>query len=477
MIMREQEAQGTGGVFDHLSREGLFWNPAWVSQYEGPLSILWKLAFANVLSPSAIAKVLSVHLGRHSSYQALNRSSLLDTSQINWHRTEKSYFNKLIAQAAHLPIQSFVLNRFATDERIRYCRDCIDEHFHSAVFQVEGLKQCPIHGESLLDRCHRCKYMTARYAMTYETMATPFCCYHCGAHLGYGAKPSSPRFVLNRKGGEALKPFMDYLASLDRFRIEWPGFNLWHCGWDASVWAVGSYHRKAFLSLMSRVSPDVAGAQYINSLSIQLYAERNDCQIADVNEAVLVQRTLAYQTIKERIWRSMRQHRNSGCFTKSMSRMRQFDEAIYPDSPVCPICFAYALWVNHFEVCGFGTLFMLNPSPICLRDSKRDWMINARISEKAWSIFCLWSFRSLLNTARHWNNATKEITSDYLKPDILISNLNRYRFEMNPKLGIGPLSISSFVLRENNKCPQFLIVWVKPAESEVDLLFDGDAVV
>lgn len=64
---------------------------------------------------------------------------------------------------------------------LRYCRACLAQGFHTALFQHWAVEKCPIHGERLEQTCHNCDHPI--YATFYSVAQYPFECPRCQAQL------------------------------------------------------------------------------------------------------------------------------------------------------------------------------------------------------------------------------------------------------------------------------------------------------
>lgn len=62
-------------------------------------------------------------------------------------------------------------------KHLRYCPLCLEDHFHSVLFQFDGLAKCHIHHVPLEDVCPHCQKTNHRHALEVTPEAT---CRYCG---------------------------------------------------------------------------------------------------------------------------------------------------------------------------------------------------------------------------------------------------------------------------------------------------------
>lgn len=69
----------------------------------------------------------------------------------------------------------------------RYCPLCLEAGYHSALYQILSLMQCPFHQVPLSDRCHSCKAITPDLDDSRKLFSRPYCCAECDSPIS-GAK-------------------------------------------------------------------------------------------------------------------------------------------------------------------------------------------------------------------------------------------------------------------------------------------------
>jgi hypothetical protein len=158
---------------------GLTWRDDWENPYEGPITLLWKLIVANVVTPTELFRLLEIQKpvdlsGRlfFDISHSLRKKFPLD----------RAYFPPLgnVRLSLHHDHPS------AVHQRLRYCVPCLTKGYQSSLHQLSALRHCPIHGTPIYGTCRGCNAPTPFYGLDPVSLASPFCCPHCAAP--YGAK-------------------------------------------------------------------------------------------------------------------------------------------------------------------------------------------------------------------------------------------------------------------------------------------------
>lgn len=224
--------QGSNEVYSE--RRALFapgvhlnWRANGVSRFESSWSILQKLAYLNGVGLAE----LRVLLGDESySHRTTTRCTLNDFGYLSRRRLQ--YLLKLDPQI----IEYSAVARYCpplplteTSDVLRYCPICIGNGFHTPLFQVLSVVQCPIHGEPLMVHCTRCKSQLP-YELNKHTLVRPYAC-SCGTMLWPGLNAAEWRPSLTSRQAHVIEQYIEWL---DRFRYS-ADLHLWHLALGPSV--------------------------------------------------------------------------------------------------------------------------------------------------------------------------------------------------------------------------------------------------
>lgn len=153
----------------------------WDARGESLWSIVSKLVLCNHLNGNEIKQTLysppiPQGFGRHSvrsclSLDGFNTNILLENTNLT---------NKTLEWSVPEP---FAYGRGELSQVLRFCSDCLDRGFHSAMFQIESYTQCPWHRIPLEDRCPECR-RDIEYEVGPDMRRVPYgCC--CGRFPEY----------------------------------------------------------------------------------------------------------------------------------------------------------------------------------------------------------------------------------------------------------------------------------------------------
>lgn len=129
----------------------LAWNPLWVQSYESILSVAIKVAYVNTASVTDIASMVV------GATPTSRKPLWLPESDI-----ASAACHLLDIDDADLKNHFGFVGMAVLDERanfrmaLRWCPKCLEEHFHSALFQDVRRSHCPWHDVLLRDSCPRC---------------------------------------------------------------------------------------------------------------------------------------------------------------------------------------------------------------------------------------------------------------------------------------------------------------------------------
>jgi hypothetical protein len=205
---------------------GLTWGNEWILHGESMAGILWRLAFANVLSAGEVKRLISTTSFVPDVGSNLYLSS---TSGVDWTRiseivglSQTSFRLSLLGDILEVLRWSPIVSR-----RLRFCRECLRSGYHARYFQILALSDCPIHSEQLLDRCPSCQALTPFYGVCKELLGKAYCCSNCNSY--FAGQPPKIRSFFEPMDGlqEIWRPLDEWIDGLNGLRLAFPVLRDW----------------------------------------------------------------------------------------------------------------------------------------------------------------------------------------------------------------------------------------------------------
>jgi hypothetical protein len=155
------------------------WYTSWTTGCDSIYGLLSKVAWLNGLSAREIAHLfVSSRCGRKG----------ITVQRLNLDLREPGVFDlSKIAQLCHTTEEAvsdaFVRGKYTdrlveTCPNLRYCPQCLESGFHSALFQLSCVARCPLHHIALKQQCENCTGVIP-YRLTSSLLRKPFACPHC----------------------------------------------------------------------------------------------------------------------------------------------------------------------------------------------------------------------------------------------------------------------------------------------------------
>lgn len=165
----------------------LRWNKCCFHPFESVWSVLHKLSHWNSLTPDDLVNLL----WEPTKYQARPPKN---QGASDW----RPYSMRRLSTVLKVPSAQLVLaetspfrfevgewkieNPTGTEETLRFCPQCIEQGFHSALFQMLWIERCPIHDEKIANVCPSCS-SNVPYECNWETLSFAYGCTECGHAL------------------------------------------------------------------------------------------------------------------------------------------------------------------------------------------------------------------------------------------------------------------------------------------------------
>ncbi|MDG0854782.1 hypothetical protein [Roseateles puraquae] len=368
----------------------------------------------------------------------------------------------------------------ASDARLRFCQSCADVGYQSALFQIDALSRCPLHGERLRDTCPHCDAPTPRYALTVEGFQSPMQCTACGG--GY-ASAWDGTACFERWGGpldvRPLQRLARRLQAWESLAVQWPTVSSW----------------------IDTPSPDAAGRQRVHVFQalgmlsgLAVLDHGQDSRVSQVKSScVPCQRPPPRQRERVAIYKSIRRHimrrlglagrGNRFTFSEVFYRQR-VNEAVVPRRSSCPApLHALVIWISRCEARPPAPLLQglwpLAPDAdeprVRLRTPLLLWPIDVQVSDNVWGHFVWRSFLEDLWTARQWQAAVRPLgepfdQADREAPEVkanratFLELLTAWTPRLSPLMETFSSGLSHFTWEEGRGQRQLCLVWTRRFE-------------
>lgn len=128
------------------------WNPAWHREGESFWSAANKVAFANFWSVPEAVRVLSGVTGPLQRLLFVSASVDVAVAVCKVLRISAAVARQLFTSLGTMSL----VDRQYLSLSLRWCPACLQQGFHSGIFQDWRVWTCPRHGQNLLERCPNC---------------------------------------------------------------------------------------------------------------------------------------------------------------------------------------------------------------------------------------------------------------------------------------------------------------------------------
>jgi hypothetical protein len=168
------------------------WPQAWTSEWQSSYARLSRFAQANAFGCPELRRLFEVRSEPGRRYGSGVQGDL---------RLAEGFVVDRIAQCTRSPpdavLAGFLVPTLRCDlarsaAGLRYCRECLDDGFHAAVYQLRDVEACPVHQCGMYEFCPHCRGLLP-YVLGPALFAEAFCCGHCGGYLGIRRDGERPR--------------------------------------------------------------------------------------------------------------------------------------------------------------------------------------------------------------------------------------------------------------------------------------------
>lgn len=433
---------------------GLVWRNEWKEPYEGGLTLLWKIALANCLTPRELcSRMFGTNL-LSGTPCGLHGRTLLAPHWMSNASNSQTELGRIVRHSGVDTSSARWVEVIAGDEHIRYCKACMAEGYQSAYCQIDGLLTCPVHGLPLLESCTTCGAATPRYALTSLTMSMPFCCSSCGEPLAERPwnpfKQKQPVPIVRKLA--TYRSLGKWLSSVERLELFWPHLPSWQCGNEGLQ---GNVERRiAVFDILRQLVPLSLKRECLRepiadfSISANLSTEPK--AFVPLRHALPTEkwaaRRHAYTAIRRHIRRILvRNHHSCLKASRNTLHIEWDNEVLHPHESVCPVVFAYYLWRHHFEhnLAIYPQVGATNHE-LSMREEVLAWPADREVGTKAWATFVMMSFISYIQVANEWCARAEQVADargviDFVSMMRLISD---FRVALSPKYMAWPSRVT-----------------------------------
>jgi hypothetical protein len=406
--------------------DGVAWLQEWEMPFEGGYSLLLKFAWANGAAAADLCHAIferklvgSNPAGRHSR-------SLMDTAWVDPRSKGVTYLRDKVVDGSLVSRAGKWCSYIAADQELRYCSTCLRSGYQSALFQIDGMRECPIHAEPLQSVCTQCGAKTPRYALTEAGFSTPFFCETCSSPLAGAFDPKGWGDPSLREALQTLlSPIAQWLETLSASSLNWKNWDEWHfpLRWHCSE----AERRVAALQTLLKALPPESRLKGLNDPTtgpLLFSGSIVSSSGTDVDHSGThwtpskAERTAIYKAIRRRVVRKLSGCRSSSSAIRPLPQIldgMHSDGAILLSLSACPRAQALALWRLHVEE------VERDPHVLAFRPAVLQWPGDTEIDAAGWAGYLMASFHAAVSAFDAWRTQAMRI------PDANIYGTDRPR--------------------------------------------------
>jgi hypothetical protein len=462
--------------------DGLLWRNEWKAPCEGPLTLLWKIALANCLTPRELYNRL---FGKHllvSDSSGLHGRTLLAPSWMIGAEGGATKLGQMIRCGGLDMASETWASVLASDEHIRYCKACMTDGYQSVYCQIDAIRTCPVHSRPLLESCTVCGAPTPRYVFSSLTMSDPYRCNACGELLGerlwLPTAQGVSRIYNDKKVGYLV--LEQWMSSVENLDLSWPQLSSWQSFREEQQ---GEIERRiAVLEILAQLVTLPLKSEYLcePAIDISMCSHRAvgsepiaQIKHVDATDKWNTKRN-AYAAIRRHIRRIL-MHHHRGCLSTGYKSLHieWNNEVLRPIAPVCPLVFAYFLWRHHFESnVDISPRIEASNRKLSMREEALAWPVDWELGISGWCTFVIMSFYAFAQVAKEWCEQIDQLTAPYDKANIasLMQLLTDFRIALSPRYMTWTSRVTAFSIGQIKPSNERYVVIVGPAGRLRDML-------
>lgn len=455
--------------------DGLVWRNEWKVPCEGPLTLLWKIALANCLTPRDLCNRLFRKNLISSDSAGMHGRTLLTPRWMIGARAGATELGHMIRGGGLDMTSETWASEIASDEHIRYCKACMADGYQSVYCQIDALRVCPVHGLPLVETCSACGAPTPRYAFSSVTMSNPYRCSACGELLGGRLWTPTTRGISGtyddkQAGYHVLEQWMSSVEHLD---LSWPRLSLWQCAREGQQGEIE--RRVSTFKVLAQLTAVPLQGEYLREptidTSMRVHGIVSSQPITDPTQRSTTSKwntkREAYAAIRRHIRRILVRHHH-GCMRAGYKSLHieWGNEELHPIAPVCPLVFAYFLWRHHFESnVSLIPRIDANSQKLIMRDEALAWPADWELGTAGWCDFAIMSFYAFVQVALEWCEQIEQFTGPYEKANFpsMMQLLEDFRVALSPRYRTWTSRVTAFSIRQSKSSDEKYVVIAGPA--------------
>lgn len=218
----------------------LIWNNSAISPYESLWSILHKLSYLNRFTYDELKQILPKENQHTKTGRLVGDFGYVDKIKL---RDNLNIPNWNINNSICFEYQTSPENK-VVKEYLRFCPKCILQGFHSASFQIESIKLCPIHKTPMRQTCPSCGELIS-YSLGTPELFVPYGC-SCGYVLWKNISLNNWGKPLNHHEEEIFKNILIWTSHIRnhnlKYSVESPSKGPWFSSNMEMGFLVKNYH-------------------------------------------------------------------------------------------------------------------------------------------------------------------------------------------------------------------------------------------
>lgn len=429
------------------------WSSNWISEGEGPLSLLAKFQAANVLTPAECCQ----HLFHRDLKPSVSASrSLLN---ISWRApTANDSIACLIASRSLSEICGRWTSWIADDSVTRICLCCLDQGFLPSCLQLCGIRRCPIHDAELIENCPSCGAGTGTYAISSSTFSQPFICRKCNNpfsekwerlknRLDWRPQTLSPK----------LREMDAWLLSAKSYDIEWARIDNWQI--TADTMPRSRMHAAAVLGALTKLIPGTpcrdVPAPHVTLCSVVSQKK------FEADEENIAERISLYVDLRGQLrdWSEQKAGGLTHTYSDALHGYRNMRTPLSCD--YSPIWHAFHIWRARFET--IRPIDALDFIDIGIHPNTKAfvWPDFCEINLNAWLNFMLSCWIVDLRTAHGWHSVLESAKNLPLRKReaTLMQYYSNASLFLCPQLSPYPPAITTIIVRDKAGKQILLMIW------------------
>lgn len=435
-------------------QDGLVSAGRWCAPYEGPFTRLAKIAVLNALPARDLCHVIFERPLLHHHARPWHGRSLLSDAWLRAHPLRSA----VAAEIAGCTLEHLCgawACKIASDAHLRFCPLCLEGGFQSAVYQIDALPICPIHGQALQAVCPHCAAPTAAYAVTAGGFDCPFHCHACGGPLARNADaPHWESAWRAPKGVQALQPLIAWLNAIKNAPLQWPDVDAWELDPQGDR---ECERRRGVVAVLRQIVPLKSTIQTQAPVSIHVYRDTH-CVAAvarqvQLDDVALGTRRTVYKSLRRHIRKELRIDAAQRTIDSRDFVCEGSAQALLPPPTLLDSSLhGFLLWRQRFEE-GFRASER-DPDkwarPLRLRPPMAHWPVISDVSLGLWARFVLACLHEDLWTAQKWSQSSHIETTDmsrFARSAAELARLNLWKHRMSAESFPWPISLSHLALQ------------------------------